>query len=154
MRVLELSKGLVALVDDKDFGRVSQFHWSAKLNSNRTGWYASRRVGNHSVYLHRYIMDAKPEEDVDHRDRFGLNNLRSNLRLCSTAQNMANQVKRAGTLYKGVFKSGRRWGAQMTVRRKHLHLGRYEVIEDAARAYDVAARQHFGEFARLNFPLI
>jgi hypothetical protein len=98
---------------------------------------------------------------VDHVDGDKLNNRRRNLRIATPRQNMHNQVRPLRKRpYKGIYRSstGTPWTAQISIPRKGsgagktIALGRFETAEEAARAYDAAALEHFGEFAALNFP--
>lgn len=106
--------------------------------------------------MHRLILDAPAGRDVDHANMNGLDNRRVNLRLASHSQNAANQRKcRKKTLsrYKGIYYYRRRkrpWCAQIKVRGRNKHLGYFETEEEAALAYNRAALEHFGKFARLN----
>lgn len=153
-----LTGGKYAIVDDEDHGWISRYKWQFG-----GGGYPMRGVnlGNRNfitVYMHRLIMRAGPSEQVDHIDGNTLDNRRSNLRRASHTQNARNSVKRRSrahtSRFKGVcwVKSQGRWRAYITVDRRRIHLGRYFDEEQAARAYDRAAVEHFGEFARLNFP--
>lgn len=105
------------------------------------------------VQLHRWIMDAKPGQVVDHINGDRMDNRRENLRLCTVAQNIRNQKPRASRSgLKGVFKKRGRWQASYTFEGKKIYIGNFSTPEEAARAYDAAAREAFGEFALLNFP--
>jgi hypothetical protein len=96
---------------------------------------------------------------VDHIDRDGLNNTRGNLRLATTTENARNKKQRESRktagVYKGVVRENRAlakpWRAKIQVGPRRLHLGRFATAEEAARAYDAAARQLFGSFAATNF---
>ncbi len=105
--------------------------------------------------MHRFILDAPDGAVVDHINGNALDNRRANLRLCTPTENAYNKRKRPGTVsqYKGVSWDSRnqRWMSQLTFKNRHLFLGRFDDEQEAARAYDVAARKHFGEFANLNF---
>jgi predicted Zn-ribbon and HTH transcriptional regulator len=102
--------------------------------------------------MHQLIAGSR---NVDHVDGNGLNNRRSNLRPATKSQNGANARKNPGktSRYKGVFWDRERsaWQAKIMVNRKALSLGRFASEEDAALAYDLAAREAFGEFALTNF---
>jgi hypothetical protein len=110
------------------------------------------------IYLHRLILDF-PELVVDHVDRNGLNNRRTNLRLTTSHGNWVNSPprKRGKSKYKGISQlPGGRWRAVISLYGQHTSLGVYTSEEDAARAYDRAARRLFGPTAWLNcmeFPL-
>lgn len=149
---IRLTRGKVALIDDADFDLVGRHKWCA--DQIGTNWYAVRRVNGKRVYLHHTLMPGCPEGMVrDHVDRDGLNNQRSNLRLATRGQNGANcGKKRPHTLYKGVSARGGRYGARIGANYRYYSLGRYDTPEQAARAYDAAARKLHGEFAALNFP--
>lgn len=105
--------------------------------------------------MHKMIL---PGVEVDHIDGNPLNNRRSNLRPATRTQNQRNrrkQRKPVTSRYKGVClnrKTGK-WIAYINPGGgKTIYLGSHRVEEDAARAYDEAARRHHGAFARLNFP--
>lgn len=135
MKTILLTQGKVAVVDDCDFETLSQFNWFAMRNNRHwcAGRNAPKKDGKRgTIYMHRQIMGF-PDLEVDHKDRDGLNNLRSNLRLATDLQQAANRtVARSSSGYRGVKKKS----------------GRF----DAAFAYDIAAKKQFGEFAVLNFP--
>ena len=153
-RRIPLTKGKFALVDAEDYYRLAKFNWHAKLGS--TTMYAARRAGGKMIKMHRLIMDAPSHLVVDHIDHNGLNNARSNLRLCTIAQNSRNMLSNNGSTskYKGVcwHKTKKKWAATIQFNKKTYHLGHFEDEIDAAKAYDKKAKELFGEFAYLNFP--
>lgn len=97
-------------------------------------------------------MRAKRGQYVDHINGNKLDNRKSNLRICSNAENCRNSRGTGKNRFKGVFWVANRWMAQIAVDRKTIYLGRFKDEEQAARAYDKAARKHHKEYARLNFP--
>lgn len=159
MKEIPLTQGFVAIVDDEDYSRVSQFKWY--VMKRRRSVHAGRTIrrpdgGETTRYLHKEILSTAAR--VDHRDGNGLNNRRENLRAATTKQNnQAFQLKRKNTTskFRGVSLNRRdsRWWAQIQVNGKNRLLGRFTHEEDAARAYDKAAREHFGDFAAPNFPI-
>lgn len=135
-------------VDDEDYVWLSKWKWSYN------GKYAHRNViGNKNILMHRLIIGAEKGEVVDHINLDKLDNRRSNLRKCTNSDNQHNSGLRKdnATGYKGVHKSGRRWIAQIMLNSQVIYLGAYKTPEEAAKKYDAAARQYFGEFARTNF---
>lgn len=159
---IPLTNGMVALVDAQDFERLSQYSWRARKGSKPGGpelYYASRRVPSAAgrgpeIHMHHDLLGPGL---VDHKDGNGLNNQRSNLRHCTQSQNLANArfgSKGKTSRFRGVsfHRAKGRWQAQSKLNQKKVHLGRFVSEEEAARAYDNFAREHFGEFARLNFP--
>lgn len=152
-----LTRGMVAVIDEADAERVGMYSWHAR-KSNQTH-YATTTVYEGGVrlniHMHQLVMSVGPESLVDHHDGNGLNNRRGNLRVCNQSQNLGNRRKFAGTSrFKGVSWSSSKgkWRANVKSRVKgvNMHLGYFDVEEDAARAYDNAARSLWGEFARLN----
>jgi len=105
--------------------------------------------------MHRLIMQPPEGMVVDHIDGNGLNNRRSNLRICTPHQNSFNQPQRPGTSrFKGVSfrRDCGKWDVQIRMKGKALHLGLYEDEEQAAHVYDCKAVELYGRFAYLNFP--
>ena len=164
MKEIRLTKGCIALVDDCDYERTSQFEWHATecFRSDRSlrNVYAARSIrkpdGSQTTQdLHRFIMgmtDKKIEVNHDHN---GLNCQRFNLRLATRTNSMQNRRKQFGSSqFKGVTwrKRYKVWCAQIGIDGHRFHLGSFASEEQAALAYDAAARTHFGEFAVLNFP--
>jgi hypothetical protein len=147
--------GRVALVDDGDYDLVMQYRWFVQEDTRpgqRSGPYARAQLpapGREHLFMHSLIADfPKP----DHIDGDGLNNQRSNLRPATASQNMANRRAWGRSPYKGVSWGGYSWAARIGHEGKILRLGYFKSEEDAARAYDIAAIELYGGFARLNFP--
>ena len=156
-----IAAGRVALVDDEDFELVAPYRWYAvkrgrKGREDQTYAATSGRVpgsDRRETFMHVLISGGL---GIDHENHDGLDNQRENLRPASTSENGGNKRRRrtASSQYKGVsWAADRRlWGAQI-VRDDTLQLlGWFGDEAEAARAYDAAARQIFGEFACLNFP--
>lgn len=157
-REVPISRGMVAVVDEQDYELVSgEMPWVA-LRGKNGNWYAyhSRRRGAERALMHRLIVGALPGEYVDHRNGDGLDNRRENLRRCTNAQNMWNvRCGRGKSPYKGVSTHPHtvgRWRAYIVKGARQRHLGYFDTEIEAAMAYDVAAAEMFGEFAKLNLP--
>lgn len=151
-RWVALTRGRFALVDAADFDDVNQLVW---CHVNTGTGYAVTNSGDAQISMHRWIMGAPDGVEVDHVNRDGLDNRRSNLRFATVRQNMVNKASRNRYGYKGIrfdAKYGGRWYASIRIDGARTHLGVWPTAEDAARAYDRAARQHHGAFARYNFP--
>lgn len=153
---IQLTQGKVAIVDDHQYERASQLKWWAKLDKKNGFWYAHSRYNGKAISLHRFLTNAPSGMVIDHKDRDGLNCTDENMRICTHGQNMFNKIKPINNTsgYKGVVwnKQNKKWAAQINAWGKHIHLGYFENILDAALARDAAARELHGEFAYTNFP--
>ncbi len=155
---IPLSQNLYALVDGEDHEELSKHKWYADKGHNT--YYARRQTliqnGKHqTVRMHRLIMNAPIDMEIDHRNGCGLDNRKANLRPATHQQNHFNQRFQRGkksSRYKGValHKHSKKWLAKIQSNNKQTHLGCFENEKDAALAYNQAAIKYFGEFARLN----
>lgn len=167
-RIIHLSKGCVALVDEEDYDNLMQWNWYCC-----TTGYAKHRSWEKDgerlyMVMHRVIMKAKKGQEVDHINGNRQDNRRANLRIATRKQNASNSKKRKDGLsskYKGVTHINRShtckdgtvsvydfWRAYIQKDNKYKSIGFFKTEEEAARAYDDKATELFGEFARLNFP--
>ncbi len=138
------------LIDELDYDLFNTYKWSIYTRKNNV-WYARTRIDGEAVLLHRLIMQVSKGEEIDHINHNGLDNRRSNLRICTPAQNRANMQKHKGvSKYKGVGKSRNRYRAYIMQDYSQTHLGMFDTEEEAAFAYNQAALELFGEFAHLN----
>ena len=159
-RRIYLGEGKFTIVDEQDYYRYNDFSWSPQKKS-RT-YYAIRVISNcektlRIVSLHREIMNEPKGLLVDHKNGDGLDNRRANLRTATRFDNIHNRRKRktkTSSRYTGVHidKETGRWVVRIRNRGKRIWLGSFAEEEEAAKAYDRAARKYYGEFARLNFP--
>jgi hypothetical protein len=155
MKEIKLTQDKVALVDDEDFEELNKYKWHASRAKLGVDKFRPRR--NDGIYMSRYIMKAKKEELVDHKNRDDLDCQRHNMRICTKSQNMANQVAHKHTSkYKGVTPANKnkytwnKWVANIRKDNKPIYLGSYYTEKEAALAYNKKAKELFGEFAVLN----
>lgn len=146
-----------ATIDAEDYELVRGYSWNLSHKEGQA-YYALTRIGlggrkQHSIGMHRMIMGEKKGKQVDHIDGDGLNNRRSNLRFCTETQNKGNTKKslRNTSGYKGVQRRGNSWIVFITRNHKPHYLGSFKDPIEAAKAYDKAAVEKWGEFARGNF---
>lgn len=152
-REIPLSRGMVALVDDEDYEKLNKYKWTALFCK----WeiiYAVRSENNSSVLMHRQILDAHKGITVDHINHNGLDNRRENIRLATVSENNMNRgkTKKNKSGYKGAYFDKRKRKYRTTIRKNNrtIHIGYFDTAIEAARAYDNAVKQHFGEFSMPN----
>ncbi len=149
------------IIDDEDYELIKNLKWNLVKDGNTYYVISS----NPNLRLHRFIMESAGNEInnkyIDHIDGDGLNNSKSNLRICCNSENQRNRrIETQSTLnsssrYKGVRKSYRKknpWRSDIRLPTGKLSLGNFLNEEKAAKAYDIAAIKYFKEFACLNFP--
>jgi hypothetical protein len=163
---IELTQDKVALLDDEDFEEIAAFKWHAERRHHTH--YAQRTVrrldgGWTTEYLHRVILARMlgralaKDEQVDHIDGDGLNNLRCNLRPATQSQNNRNchrRVSNPSSQYLGVswHKRDKKWRALIRIPEKVLFLGYHATEIDAAHAREAYIAAHPELQAKSNFP--
>lgn len=159
--IIPLTQGCCMVVDDDAPPAITDHTWIAhrrgemKAKKQPGKIYAARIVDGKVISAHRVIVEAPEGLLVDHINGCTLDNRRKNLRLATAAENSRNQSTTARTrrgLHKGVQEVGGRYRARIIYDGNNIHLGMFKTSVEAARAYDHAARQYFGEFAHTNFP--
>jgi hypothetical protein len=156
MKLIPLTQGKFAMVDDGDYEYLSQFNWHA--HREREILYAARRSeGNKgTVYMHRVIMGFPEGKDVHHIDENGLNNQKTNLQVLAKSPHASTRGKVScptTSQFKGVTwqRAGSKWMAQIWKRGQRFYLGCFDSECAAALAYDMKAKELFGGQAHLNF---
>lgn len=144
------------LVDDSDYERVKNINWFIHRGPKRRTQYAIRWVKNRenrspiNQPMHRFLLDPPKGMVVDHIDRNGLNNQRSNLRVCTNEKNILNRnvsIKNKSG-YTGVHfcKRQKKWVAAITLNSKKKFLGYFKTIKEAHEAWQKKAKELRGEF--------
>jgi len=155
-KLIRLTQGKFAIVDEEDFERVNQFNWCAV--KRKTTYYSLRTVivngAKTTERMHQFIM-SNPNTDIDHRNGNGLHNYKSNLRECTAIENQRNRrpLENKTSIYKGVCWD-KHWGkfrAYIRNDNKLVHLGSSENDVECALMYDTKAKEFFKDFAWLNF---
>ena len=173
MKLIPLTQGYFAQVDDTDYDFLMQWKWCVMKTKNT--FYASKciliegrkgRISMHRFLLGLTHLDKKLKGD--HKDHNGLNNQRSNIRIATSSQNNINTTGRGGSKYLGVSLKNKRvkyinkfgilkvyepkyFEASIWDGKKRHYLGNFKDEELAAKTYDIAAKKIHGEWANLNF---
>lgn len=158
MKMIPLTQGKMAIVDDSDYDYLNRYKWYT-VKSLIT-YYAVRNIYSKNkqqqIRMHNIILGTPKGVEVDHVNGNGLDNRRSNLRFCNRSENNRSQRLRCDNTsgFKGVtFRSRVQktvYVARIGVNKKIIHLGYHLTAETAARVYDLAALKHFGNFAMTN----
>jgi len=141
------------IIDAPDLAIVAGVPWRAKknpaVNTPYVVWNGTQSQRYKQQFMHRWLMEPPDDLVVDHINGDGLDNRRANLRICTAEENFLNSRPAVGRLFKGTSRLGKnRYQAQC----RGVYLGSFDTEVAAALAYDRAATEMFGEFARLNFP--
>lgn len=158
MKLIPLTQSKFAKVDDEDYDFLMQWKWHYFIGKNGHEYavratYIKGKKG--IVLMHRIVMKVFDKKEPDHIDHNGLNNQKDNLRIATKAQNLAyrKSAKNSTSKYLGVswHKKKSSWCAQISINGKTKYLGKFKSEQDAAKAYDEAAKVQHKEFANLNF---
>lgn len=158
MKRIPLTQGKFALVDDEDYEFLNQWKWYANTSGGNICASRANPLGSRfaPLAMHRVIMNPGSKLLVDHKNHNTLDNRKSNLRVCNHIQNSANRLKqkpKSTSKYKGVHLRAENGNfiARISINKKRIYLGDFKTQKEAAKAYDLAAKENFGEFACLNF---
>ena len=158
-RRIYLGEGQWTILDQEDYCRLRKYRWIVYGRGQSLYAFRYKFIGPNTttmMSMHREIMNPKDGKLVDHRNCNSLDNRKSNLRFATRAENNCNRRKQKNTTsqYLGVCfdKRIKNWVGVVVHNKKRYWLGRFDSEIEAAKAYDEAAKKHFGEFARLNFP--
>lgn len=156
MKEVYTRRGERITVDDDDYLKVSRYTW--RLDNDGYAWASIWQSGEkkcRSVRMHRFIIDAPGQWQVDHIDHDKQNNQQANLRLCTPSENEHNKPrKQMGTSrFRGVNldKSSGKWEVRIRINGVRWRLGYFTDEEVAAKAYDAVAYDHYGLLSSLNF---
>lgn len=168
MKLILLSRGMSAMVDDEDYDLLKDYKWH--VCPSRKTFYCIRKApsrwpngrrgkplfdGPSTILMHRVILRVNDSKiHVDHIDGNGLNNQKNNLRPCTVAQNQFNSLKQDGcsSRFKGVSwnKGARKWRVSFGPSGNRIGVGYYDCEKEAALIYNVVASFAHREFAKLN----
>ena len=149
---IKLTQGKYAIVDDEDYINLSKYNWvfnnGYAVGAIRVGEYGYKKGG--LVMMHRQILSAPENMEVDHRNHDRIDNRKENLRVCTRQENMMNKGTRNGRKFKGIsfHKISGKWSVVFLGK----WIGYFDTPEKAAREYDKHAKEHYKDFASLNFP--
>lgn len=163
MKLIKLSgkygAGKYAMVDDEDYEELNKYKWSA-CNPYKNIFYAKRTITRtengkqmfEMLLMHRYILNCKGKERVDHADGNTLNNQKNNIRIATISQNNANRSKYEGytSKYLGVYLFKNKYWRAACKKDGKIHIKSCKTEIQAALEYNKMASEYHGEFAKLN----
>ena len=165
MKEIITSNGYRVKVDDEDYSELAKYNWKAKRRTEGRTMYAYAKIYSQEekrrvqISMHRLIMGFPEGKQVDHIDWDGLNNQKSNLRICTANDNCRWVRPRSNTGYLGVSRQEyKKNDGTLSVSYKsaikangvQYWLGTFKTLQAAVSAYNNKAQELFGEFANIN----
>lgn len=157
MKKIPLTQNKFALVDNEDYEYINQWKWYHNGRYAARGKYYKKICGKPTsriIFMHRIINKTPDDMRTDHINGEKLDNRKSNLRPCSNSENSMNKIsqKNSSSKFKGVSRHriNKKWQTHIKINGKGKYLGCFTSEKQAAQAYNVAAKELFGEFAKLN----
>lgn len=153
MRQIKLTHGEYAIIDDEDYEKISKYKW--RLTTKRLKKYAIAQISRNetpriNVLMHRFILPPENNMQIDHINRNGLDNRKSNLRFCTPKQNQGNRIATSKSGLKGIYYCNYRSGKKWLVRIAGKFRGYYKTKDEAILISNKYLSEYFGEFALLN----
>lgn len=153
MTIQLVHKGKPILFDSDDWSKISCHRWMIDYN----GYAMSRRkmidgISSKEISMHRLILGCDTSQMVDHKNRNRIDNRKNNIRIATPVENSRNKKPYGVSKYSGVSYVAKKYicAAICTGGGKKIYLGTFKTEEEAALAYNEAAKKYFGEFANLN----
>lgn len=156
MKEIILKNGEICHVDDDWFIYLNQWNWKLSKKDGyavRNGRKSDGDMWNKKIWMHRVINGTPKNKITDHINGNKLDNRKENLRTVDGKQNMYNKkpVKGSSSVYKGVFRlPDGKFEVSIKINSKSVYIGKYSNEEAAANAYNLKAKELFGEYAWLN----
>lgn len=153
MKVIKLTQGRFALVDDKDFKNLDQWNWCFNNGYAVRGQHNPLTQKTEIVLMHRAIVGAKKGHLIDHINNDGLDNRRINLRFADKTINALNaKLRKTNTSgFKGVWRDrDGNWVAETSFKRKKIYIGAYKSKREAAIAFDNKVTELYGDIPLTN----
>jgi hypothetical protein len=143
------------LIDDEDYDRLLVYKYYLSFDGKSIRRSKGFGLTIQKIPVSVDVLQCDSIILIDHKDRNVFNNQKFNLRFCSLQENARNKSKIEGSSskYKGVCWDKKRfkWVSRITINRKAIHLGYFLDEIEAAKIYDIKAKELFGDFAVLNF---
>lgn len=150
MRQIKLTKGYYSIVDDEDYDFLSQWKW----HSVNKGYARRYGLNKELIFIHNVLTNCPKHKRVDHINGNPCDNRKENLRIVTCSQNSMNKKgrKTGSSKFKGVCfaKKRNKWQASIRVKNKEKFLGYFKTEIEAAKAYDIAALEHYKQYAKIN----
>lgn len=157
MKLIPLTQGQEAIVDDWWYDYLMQWKWYARWDKHTLGYYANRCdiTGGirKNISMHRVVAKTPDGMDCDHIHHNTLDNRESELRNVTNSQNAMNKrlVKNNTTGVTGVMRNGGNYKAQLMFQGRYVLNKTFKTIEEATKARKEAEKKYFGEFAKTKF---
>jgi hypothetical protein len=146
-----VSTGEIFMFDADDFPKIKDTTWYRCNRISRAGTYVGNSLG---ICLHRYILDAPKNFEIDHRNNNPLDNRKHNLRVCTHQQNQCNQPLQqnnsSGVTGVSYYAPRKKYRARIKVSQHDIHLGYYATINEAVQARNIGMSCMFGDFGYYN----
>ena len=139
------------MIDTEDAQRIKEFSSCWFYHKDREYVFTTKKINNKqcTIELHRLINNTPEGLHTDHIDHDKLNNRKSNLRSVTAEQNMRNmKTNKEHLKYKGVYENAD--GSFRACIQGKTSGSNYATAEDGARAYNIEAKELFGEYACIN----